>query len=74
VNWNSPMKEAMERLHSLDALEANTLSDNPQAMASWTVARTVICAGGRVSRKRGRHCRRMSDACCIRPTSAVPGH
>jgi hypothetical protein len=47
VNWNSPMKEAMERLHSLDALEANTLSDNPQAMASWTVARTVVRTGGR---------------------------
>jgi hypothetical protein len=41
------MKEAMENLESLDALVANTLSDDPQAMASWTVARTVVRTGGR---------------------------
>jgi len=43
--FDEAMKEAMECLQSLDALVANTLSDNPQAMASWTVARTVIRAG-----------------------------
>jgi hypothetical protein len=45
--FDDAMKEAMENLESLDALVANTLSDDPQAMASWTVARTVVRTGGR---------------------------
>jgi hypothetical protein len=45
--FDDAMKEAMETLESLDALVANTLSDDPQAMASWTVARTVVRTGGR---------------------------
>jgi hypothetical protein len=45
--FDEAMEEAMECLESLDALVANTLSDNTQAMASWTVARTVVRAGGR---------------------------
>jgi hypothetical protein len=41
------MKQAMDCLAGMDALVANTLSDNPAAMASWTVARTVVHIGSR---------------------------
>jgi len=45
--FDDAMREAQECLQNLDALVANALSDNSQAMAAWTVARTVIHAGGR---------------------------
>jgi hypothetical protein len=36
------MKDAMGYLKRLDILVVKTLADDPTAMASWTVARTVI--------------------------------
>ena len=39
--FDEAMKDAMDCLRSMDALVANTLGDNPAAMASWSVARTV---------------------------------
>jgi hypothetical protein len=39
--FGSTLKEAMGYLQRLDAIVEMTLSDNPTAIASWTVARTV---------------------------------
>jgi hypothetical protein len=45
--FNKTMDDAMRYLRRLEALVANTLADNPTAMASWTVARSIHRAANR---------------------------
>jgi hypothetical protein len=46
-DFDETMKEALGYVHSLDTIVANTLSDDPNATASWTATRSVIQTGGR---------------------------
>ena len=45
--FGKTLDEANEHLQRLDALVANTLSDNPTPMASWNIARSVNRPVGR---------------------------
>jgi hypothetical protein len=51
LDFDETMKEALGYVHSLDTIVANTLSGDPNAIASWTATRSVIKSGGRASRK-----------------------
>jgi hypothetical protein len=48
--WNKALAETMEALIGLDALVANTLTDNPVALASYETLRTIPRTRGRARR------------------------
>jgi hypothetical protein len=58
--WTAAMEAALDALVSVDALVANTLKDNPEAMAAYESARTI------------RRTRGKSAAATAPETPAVP--
>jgi hypothetical protein len=52
AEWNSAMAEAMVPLAGLDALVANFLANDPGALASYELVRTVVHTRGRAAKSK----------------------
>ena len=50
TKWNTALEEGLVALHRLDAI-ARTLADNPEAMAAYETARTIVYTGGKKAMK-----------------------